>query len=180
MLLLLIFLALLIVFMILPICAEISCKDGKASVSVRLSKIPIYLYPKRNKSEKKKKEKKLELKDKLEIAKILRRTLKRVFHRFKLSKLKLRFISAGDDPYDVVMRYDNANAIAGFFYPFTATENRDIDIRTDFEAEKSEFSAFLELKIRIYQLVSISPDAAKILLKIFFKQRKMKVGKQTQ
>lgn len=176
----LIFLALLIVFMILPICAEISCKDGKASVSVRLSKIPIYLYPKRNKSEKKKKEKKLELKDKLEIAKILRRTLKRVFHRFKLSKLKLRFISAGDDPYDIVMRYNNANAIAGFFYPICDAENRDVVIRADFESERSEFSAILGLKIRIYQLFAVAPAAAMGILKIFIKQRKTKNGKQTQ
>lgn len=149
--------------MFFPLYAEISCENGKISASVMLLKLPIYLYPKRNKSRKKKKEKKLELNAGL-IGKLLQ--------SISLKMLRLRFISAGDDPYDAVMRYNCANAIAGFFYPFIDADKRDIEIKTDFEAKQSELSAFLKLKISIYKLLPAIP--------ILIKQRKTKHGKQIE
>lgn len=142
----LIILAILII-MLLPLCAELNCENGKISASVTLFKIPIYLYPKRNKSTKKKNEKKHDAK--LRIAKTVLKTVR----SSSLTMLKLRFISAGDDPYDAVMKYSIANAIAGYFYLFINAENKDIVIKTDLNAQKSEFSAFMGLKIRLYKLV---------------------------
>ena len=126
-----------------------------------LLKLPIYLYPKRNKSRKKKKEKKLELNAEL---------IKKLMQSVTLKKLRFRFISAGDDPYDAVMKYSCINAIAGFFYPFVDADKRDIEIKTDFEAKKSSFSAYLELRIKTYKLLPAIP--------ILLKQRKKNHGKQ--
>lgn len=172
--------ALLITFLILPLSAEISCNNGKISISVKLFIIPIFVYPKRNRIEEKKKENKLELSDRLNIANTLRKTIGKALRKFEISKLKLHFVSAGDDPYYIVTRYNNVNAIAGFLYPFVEPENRDIEIFTDFEAEKSALSAFLALKVKIYRLIVYAPGAALGIIKIINKRRKLKNGKQTK
>lgn len=172
--------AFLITILFLPFASELSYSPSGLRVSVKLFKIPIYIYPKRNKPEKKKSEKKLKLKDKLELAKIIIRTLRRTKHNIETDTLKLRFISAGDDPYDVVMRYNSINAIAGLFYPVLHPKNSDIVIGADFEAEKSELSAFILLKIRFVHLLRSAPAAAVDILKLLIKQRTKANGKQTQ
>lgn len=176
----LIIFAVLITFLLLPLSAEISCEEGKISISVKLFIIPIYLYPQRNRIEKKKKEKKLELSDRLNIANTLRKTLGKALKNFEIDKLRLRFISAGDDPYSIVTRYNSANAIAGFFYPFIDPEVSDIEIATDFEAEKTVFSALLRMKVKIFRLLAYAPGAAKGIIKIIIKRRKLENGKQTK
>ena len=172
--------ALFITILFLPFASELSYSPSGLHVSVKLFKIPIYIYPKRNKPEKKKSEKKLKLTDKLELAKIIFRAFKLSKQKIKTDTLKLRFISAGDDPYDVVMRYNSMNVIAGLFYPVIHPKNSDIVIRTDFEAGKSELSAYILLKIRFMHLLRAAPAAAIGIIKILIKQRTTANGKQTQ
>lgn len=187
----LIVLAVLSLILSIPVIAEVFYDSAGLKVTLKIWFKHIKILPKRPETQNKSaKPKKLSFSfsEWIDIAGMTFNTLRRLTSKLNIGVLKLRYISAGDDPFEVVSRYNAMSAAVRTIYPFLNLKESDIKLGCDFEAEKSNFEFAFNLKIRIFHLMFIAPATAYSMLKLLLKNRRKqrkgnseaKNGKQTQ
>lgn len=164
----------------LPVGVSLGYDNGALSIEAVFAFIKRKIYPPQRK--KKKKEKKAGsfalpdflTEDKWELLKLVLEALGRFRRRLCMDHFRLRYISAGDDPYRSVMRYNSVNALMSGLAP--AFENafyvkkREIVLDVDFSGE-SVFELGFSLSIRIHQILSLGVLTLISLLKLRSRSR---------
>ena len=189
----LIVLAVLALILSIPVSAEIFYDSDGLKVSLKIWFKLIKILPKKPETQNKSvtvKKKKFDFSfsEWLDIAGMTFNTVRRLTSKLNIGVLKLRYISAGDDPFEVVSRYNAVSAAVRTIYPLLNLKESEIKLECDFEAEKSDFAFSFEMKIRIFHLMFIAPATAYSMLKLLLRNRRKqrkgnseaKHGKQTQ
>lgn len=163
--------AFLALVLLVPVGADISYDGDGLKVYLRLWQKLIRLLPKKKQdnslSGKNKKKQKLSF---YEWQDIIKPVLK-VIRNLKLSKFKLHYISANPDPYKTVRNYSAACTAVSAIYPFIEAKDKDIVLRTDFEAEKSTVLLYISINVIMLKLLLVSVTAGKDVIRIFVKRK---------
>ncbi len=189
-----IILCLLVLFLILPVGADLLYQENVFIVKLRVGLLGIQLVPKKSgkpgaeKPAQKKKKKpaagdghkasrrKPGLRDYFELSGIVLRTLSRFRRHLSIDVLHLRYVAAASDPYDAIMQYGYLNSGFSILAPllhrtFQIREERivlDLDVMSD----KPEIAARMTLTIQIWEILFIGVSAGYGALRWFIRFRK--------
>ena len=198
----LIALAIIVLLAVLPLGVSVIYDTGGPLVRWMLGPFRGNLYPKekKEKSEKQNKEKTKKTsksKTKKETAKkekkggnisdffplvdLLLDFLADFFSRkLRVKRLELDLVLAGDDPCDLAVNYGRAWAALGNLIPvlerFLVIKKRDMQVRCDFEADKTLVYARADLTITIGRLLAVSLRHGIRILSEFLKITKLRKG----
>ena len=165
-------LALLLIIKI-SLCASYGEKG--LSVYSEILWIKIKLLPKRKKAEKKKKKSGLSSKKRLDIVKVILKTLGKVKHIIVFDKVRIRYIAADEDPFNTVREYNAFNSVIGsaipYFESFFSVKEKEIDIDTDMCANKSELEFEIKLSIRVFQILYLGLFSGTEVLKLLLSRK---------
>lgn len=192
---LLIILAVLALLLYLPVGVDVGYTGGQVLLRVRAGALAFTVLPRKagkKKSKKPKKQSPAEQKsgqpkekrklpvtkdDILDAAELLIRSIKKL--RFRVSRLKLHFVSAFDDPYNTAMVYGYVCAAVNALR-MDRVKGADIQLSADFMAEHWSADAACSITIRIWYMMkfvcSVLAGGIPILLRI----RKRMKPKQSQ
>lgn len=186
MLVLFIIIAVVTLFLILPVGIDLLYSGGKTVLKAKLGPFRIALIPeKRGKPKPKKKttEKpatkkkqaghamqakqkalpKLRLRDIMELARIALRALAAIRKNLSIDLLRLYICCGAEDPYDAVMRYGYLNAglgaLAPPFHAVCKVREEDVQTFVDFAGGKTELEAHLIVSLQIWEILSIGASA---------------------
>ncbi len=162
----------------IPIGADINYAGGKLTVSAKVFRLLLQIYPRKpaekkeakpeeekkpepekktSKPRKKKKKKPIELRiDGDEIVELLKKVLKglgKVTGSINVDRFLLHYVAAGKDPYSTARTFGFVNATLCALAPVCAERFtcRDLDVRTDvdFNSEKMQLDAGIAVVLRI-------------------------------
>jgi len=162
-----IILAALLTIGLLPLGVSLSYDADGLKLSAVLGLFKKGMLPAEKKPEKPKKPKKHSsfslpeflTEDRWALIKLILELLARFRRRIYLEHFTLHYISAGDDPYEGVMRYNRVNAVLGSIAPLfeqvIRVKRRDISLDIDFQSEKSIFELSFSLNIRIMRIIGL-------------------------
>lgn len=177
----LIVLAVIIFIMLVPVgvIADYNSEGFKLLLKVSAFEIKPNFSKKKPKKEKKKKHNlDFGLDEWSEVAKIALRTLGRLGKKICINRIKILFVSSSDDPCDAAMHYNTASAVLHTLLPLIESKftvkNKQINLSTDYDAEKSVIEFELTMSIRIGHFLLITPMAAFAFLKVFIGNKRNK------
>ena len=100
--------------------------------------------------------------------------------KLRVKRLELDLVLAGDDPCDLAVNYGRAWAALGNLIPvlerFLVINKRDMQVRCDFEADKTLVYARADLTITIGRLLAVSLRHGIRILSEFLKITKLRKG----
>lgn len=118
------------------------------------------------------------------LAKLALRALSAFRRKLKVELFRLVFIAGASDPYDTAMQYAYVNAALGGLRPMAERalqiKKRDVQVGTDFTADRPQVEARLTLTIRIGQIVAIGVVFGVGYLKFLLQKRKAAKAQQQQ
>lgn len=118
------------------------------------------------------------------LAKLALRALSAFRRKLKVELFRLVFIAGASDPYDTAMQYAYVNAALGRLRPMAERalqiKKRDVQVGTDFTADRPQVEARLTLTIRIGQIVAIGVVFGVGYLKFLLQKRKAAKAQQQQ
>lgn len=196
-------LGLLILLNLLRVGVSAGYEAQALSVSARVGPLTIPVWPRPPESETKKQKKEKPPKEPKEEAEALpeEKKLPDLDTMFALAKLALKaagafrrklrvelfrlvFIAGADDPYNTAMQYAYVNAALGSLRPLAERalqiQKRDVQVGTDFTADKPQIEARLTLTIRIGQIVAIGAVFGVGYLKFVLQKKKAAKAQQKQ
>lgn len=104
--------------------------------------------------------------------------------KLRVELFRLVFIAGADDPYDTAMQYAYANAALGSLRPMAERalqiKKRDVQVGTDFTADKPQIEARLTCTIRVGQIVAIGVVFGAGYLKFALQKKKAAKAQQKQ
>lgn len=104
--------------------------------------------------------------------------------KLRVELFRLVFIAGADDPYNTAMQYAYVNAALGSLRPLAERalqiKKRDVQVGTDFTADKPQIEARLTLTIRIGQIVAIGVAFGVGYLKFVLQKKKAAKAQQKQ
>ncbi len=123
----------------------------------------------------------------LSVIKAVLKMIGKIGSSVKVPDLMLHITLSDPDPFKTVMNYNYANAALNALMPSAEKvlkiKNRNINLSTDFESEKSRFELDTKLYVRVGSLLLAALTAAVRIIVILLKhrsERKAKHGEQTQ
>lgn len=186
--------ALLAVLCMVSVGVSLSFYEGKLHLALKAWAKQIPVLPKEHdKSEKprktddsasnkKKKRLPFSFDDYVQIVRIVLKALNRLRRRLYFDRIRLKYIAAGADPYETVLRYSAVcaalDSLAPAFENAVRVKEREIDISTDFDAEKTVFGFDFSLSIRIGSLLGLALLAALSLIKVYITSILRQKGKK--
>ncbi len=184
-----IILSALALLLFLKISLHASYGDEGLSIHSDILWFEIKLLPKRKKAKKKKSA--ASLKKRLELIKVVLKTLDKIKHIIVFDKVRIRYIAAGDDPYNTVREYNAVNAFIGavipFFESYFGVKDKEIEIDANMCGERSELEFEIKLSIRICQILYLGLSSGSEVIKLLLSRKsderdegKALYGKQTQ
>ena len=181
---LIIVLAVLFLICIIPlgVSADYDKNGLKLFLKVAFFSISPDFSKKKPKEEKPKKEKKKKfnlgfgLAEWLETVKLALHALGSFGKRLYFERLRLLYICSTDDPYTTATRYNTVSTVLHTLVPlfekkFTV-KNKDINIYTDFDSDKSVIEFGITVAVRVGWLLIIAFTAAIAFAKIYLRSRK--------
>ncbi len=149
----------------------------------------IKLLPKRKKAKKQKSA--ASLKNRLEILKVILKTLDKLRHIIVFDRVRIKYIAADADPYNTVCEYNAVNAFIGAAIPlvenYFGVKEKDIEIDADMCRERSELEFEIKLSLRVYQILQLGLSSGTEAIKLLLSRKadeqdegKALYGKQTQ
>ena len=201
----LIFLAIVILLVILPLGASVLYDEDGPRVRVVAGSVKIQVFPmkKKPKKDKPKKEKpKKESKkpaqageeqkpfpkpktggswtDFLPLVQVVLDLLNDLRRKLRVNELKLHLTMAGDDPCDLAVNYGRMNASLAALLTqlerFLVIQKRDVHIDCDFAASETVILARLDLTITLGRILSIAAVYGVRGLKTFLNIKKQREG----
>lgn len=190
---LLVILVLLALLLYLSVGVDVGYTGGQVLLRLRVGALAFTLLPRKPKAKKKRtkpkkdkspsaaaqpKEKKklpFTLDDILDAGELMIRSIKKL--RFRISRLKLHFISAFPDPYTTAMAYGYASAAVNALR-MDRVKGADIQLAADFQSEQWTADAACSVTIRIWYLMKFTVSVLAGGIPIFLRIRKR--GKETQ
>lgn len=177
----------LLLFIKISLCVSYGAKG--LSIYSEILGIKIKLLPKGKKAKKKKSG--ASLKNRLEVVKVISKTLGKVKHIIVFDKVRISYIAADDDPFNTVREYNAVNSVIGsvipWFESFFSVKEKEIAIDTDMCADKSELEFEIKLSIRVFQILYLGLFSGTEVLKLLLSRKadergegKALYGKQTQ
>ena len=186
---------LLLLFLLLPVGADVSYEAELLTVKICAGLLRIQIIPGKKKSdapaaesvaEKPKKEKvktpkkenrlKITKDDIVTLLKIVFRTLRRFRKHLSIDVLKLWWAAAAEDPYDAVVQFGALNAGISTLLPLAeeVLKIREKDIRTavDLEAAKPQITARVAATIQIWEILFIVIFAGAAAAAWYLKKRR--------
>lgn len=196
-------LGLLILLNLLRVGVSAGYEAQALSVSARVGPLTIPVWPRPPESETKKpkkekppkepkeeaaaqpEEKKLpDLDTMLALAKLALKAVGAFRRKLRVELFRLVFIAGADDPYNTAMQYAYVNAALGSLRPLAERalqiKKRDVQVGTDFTADKPQIEARLTLTIRIGQIVAIGAVFGVGYLKFVLQKKKAAKAQQKQ
>lgn len=196
-------LGLLILLNLLRVGVSAGYEAQALSVSARVGPLTIPVWPRPPESETKKQkkekppkepkeeagappeEKKLpDLDTILALAKLALKAAGSFRRKLRVELFRLVFIAGADDPYNTAMQYAYVNAALGGLRPLAERtlqiKKCDVQVGTDFTADKPQIEARLTLTIRIGQIVAIGAVFGVGYLKFVLQKKKAAKAQQKQ
>lgn len=196
-------LGLLILLNLLRVGVSAGYEAQALSVSARVGPLTIPVWPRPPESETKKQkkekppkepkeeagaqpeEKKLpDLDTMLALAKLALKAVGSFRRKLRVELFRLVFIAGADDPYNTAMQYAYVNAALGSLRPLAERalqiKKRDVQVGTDFTADKPQIEARLTLTIRIGQIVAIGAVFGVGYFKFVLQKKKAAKAQQKQ
>lgn len=189
-----IILAILTIFLSARVGAEADYNDKGFSADLVICGYKKKLYPREKKdkegqqektSEKQKKKPEYKLRELAEPIKSAINSVKIILRKMSLDYLRLRYTAAGEDPYDVAMKYSVVNALYYGVRPYV--KKHDVIIDSDYNAEESRLEVRVTATMSMFRFAEIAIATLFSYLKVYIKrksaerhERNTPDGKQTQ
>ena len=189
----LIALGVLIGIAILPIGISATYRAGGAQVQALIGPLRLTVYPKKKDSSRKKKSKGHKkgtvkspeksggsLKDFKPLVKRIIDFLGEAKGKFRVKRLELKLILAGDDPCDLAVNYGRAWAAVGNLLPILerhfVIKKRDVDVICDFTSDETSVYARADLTITVARLLRLGAKHGIPTLREYFNILKLRKG----
>lgn len=188
-------LGLLILLSLLRVGVSAGYEAQTASVSARVGPVTIPVWPRPPAAEKPKQEKAAkepregeqeqpDLDTIFALAKLALKALGKFRRKLTVELFRLVFIAGASDPYDTAMQYAYVNAALGSLRPMAERafhiKKRDVQVGTDFTADRPQIEVRLALTIRIGQIVVIGVAFCAGYLKFVLQKKKEAKAQQKQ
>lgn len=193
-------LGLLILLNLLRVGVSAGYEAQALSVSARVGPLTIPILPRSPTPEAKKPKKEKQPKEEAEtqpeekklpeldtifaLAKLALKAVGSFRRKLRVDLFRLVFIAGADDPYNTAMQYAYVNAALGSLRPLAERalqiKKRDVQVGTDFTADKPQIEARLTLTIRIGQIVAIGVVFGAGYLEYVLQKKKAAKAQQKQ